>query len=387
MTLLCTPPGQLHRRKIYLEWMQHHGEDQGDQEYPDDIAQDSNMSNKNLVSLPKSVDPVVIDLVFPYATSDLRRWKDRSIKALRERDAKRLVAPFKTDYISDRMKTMLVSGLQAAQTADEIKQIFNLKATPIASWRPWSSFESEIQAAMEDAFTFQIEKLKSEILTQMSLDPLLSAATWEVQKAALLTVLQPILTQLVAFGVQRVKNTLGNSGLMLDWSLVNQDAVDWAAAHSAELVTEITDTTRTAVQQAVADSVTSGEGVTDLASRLSNILDAGGNPLFSFARSKLIAQTEATTSFANSNNLAWASAGYAKAVFLPGRDSHPNCRCWPQPYTLDDGTKVIVWYTADDEKVCEEPLDTPWGTVLGCRDLHGVVISEGDHLGEQVELL
>jgi hypothetical protein len=46
---------------------------------------------------------------------------------------------------------------------------------------------------------------------------------------------------------------------------------------------------------------------------------------------------------------------------------------------------VVVWQTDKDDSVCTQQIDTPWGTVDGCQDLDGVVVSEGDYLGQQYD--
>jgi hypothetical protein len=62
------------------------------------------------------------------------------------------------------------------------------------------------------------------------------------------------------------------------------------------------------------------------------------------------------------------------AQFIP--TAHHRCRCWTRVKQID-GELRIVWQTNQDEMVCKQPIVTPWGTVAGCRELHGTILSTG----------
>lgn len=106
-----------------------------------------------------------------------------------------------------------------------------------------------------------------------------------------------------------------------DWSLVNADAMSWAREFVGSQIKGITATTRTAVQQAVAAWIESGEELPALA----KALEAGGQ--FDARRARLIAATEVTEAYSKANDLVWGSLG--KGVVAD----------W-------------AWATAADERVC-----------------------------------
>lgn len=66
---------------------------------------------------------------------------------------------------------------------------------------------------------------------------------------------------------------------------------------------------------------------------------------------------------------------------LFGPPAHRRCRCWTKVVRLPDNSWVIVWSTNRDDLVCRESLAVPWGKVMGCRDLHNRIISDGMYLG------
>ena len=71
---------------------------------------------------------------------------------------------------------------------------------------------------------------------------------------------------------------------------------------------------------------------------------------------------------------------------------HDDCRCWTvRGHLFETDTPIVIWLTCNDDLRCEDPYPAPWGgTVNGCKDLHGRVISEGPYLGmleEEAEAL
>lgn len=162
-------------------------------------------------------------------------------------------------------------------------------------------------------------------------------------------------------------------GAGADWTLVNQQAADWANRFVGDEIKRVLDTTRTAVRSAVRNWIEAGQELPELTKALT--------PTFGKSRAELIAATEVTRAFSEANNLAWQAQGLPAISYRS--PAHPRCRCWQRPEILPDKTWVIVWQTAVDERVCQVPIETPWGTVAGCGDLHGRIVSEGPYLGER----
>jgi hypothetical protein len=180
-----------------------------------------------------------------------------------------------------------------------------------------------------------------------------------------------------------VKLSLGNTAMSVDWNLANERAEQWARDHAGQLIRQVTDTTKQAVADQVAEWAQSSEGLQGLIDRVAGLTDDDAKPIFNRARAERIAVTEATNTYGGANATAWAAAGYAPAAYKPG--AHVGCRCYLQPWRTKDGIKVLVWYTARDERVCSRPLKTPWGPVTGCREMHRTIVSEGPMLGKKVE--
>jgi SPP1 gp7 family putative phage head morphogenesis protein len=144
--------------------------------------------------------------------------------------------------------------------------------------------------------------------------------------------------------------------LKMRFDRTNQRVVDWADRHAAELITNITETTRDDLNNAIADAIEGG----DLDELYDEILDAVGNE----ARAELIARTEVMRAanegqregwrqatdeglLSGDERTAWIATGDATVCPLcdeldgaerdmdgeypdPGGDGpplHPNCRC------------------------------------------------------------
>jgi len=75
-------------------------------------------------------------------------------------------------------------------------------------------------------------------------------------------------------------------GFGIDWTLVNQAAVDWAKTHAGELVDGVTETARNFIGDAVADYFEDGLTIGDLRERLERV--------YGPKKAEEIAQTEVT---------------------------------------------------------------------------------------------
>lgn len=319
---------------------------------------------------------------------DLKAWRWRSIKSLS--DGRSLTLAFNSDAIPGYLKETVLDGLGEAQNEGDVKAIFTLATDSaqkgiIRSWRPWSSFEEQLLAVASNALLRQAEELENAIRGAGSADPLSDPVMWRAREDAMRAMLEPVFLQLATFGVARVQRTaqmLGDSSMTVNWDLVNKDVENWARQHAGEMVSRVTQTTRSAIADQIATWSQTGEGVDGLVDRIKSMTREDGAPVFSPVRAEMIAVTESTNVYAGANSQAWSAAGYAQAVFRPG--AHIRCRCYLQPHKMADGAKVLVWYTAMDERVCTDPIQTPWGKVDGCAGLHRIVVSEGPHLGKKV---
>ena len=117
-------------------------------------------------------------------------------------------------------------------------------------------------------------------------------------------------------------------GVGFDYTMVHTAARDWARAYSADLITNVNATTRSAVRESVARWYTNGEHLDALTKDLA--------PTFGKQRARMIAQTETTKAAARGTLTSYSASGVVKAM---------------------------VWLTANDEKVC------PW-----CGSLDGQIV-------------
>jgi hypothetical protein len=242
-------------------------------------------------------------------------------------------------------------------------------------FRPWSTFENKILAAVE-AYLAAAAKRISKQIRESGPEEFDNDELWVIEQKRLLDTLTPQIEALAVFGVSKVREQLEPSvALTIDWDIANQNAATWAAQHAGDLSVTLTDVTKKRVRKQVSEWIESGAGLEDLVSRVNTVVD---NP----ARARQIAITESTNAFANSNALGWVASGYQPAGVKPAY--HVNCRCYLQPAVLADGTKVMVNFTARDELVCKTfEIQVPWKSeaVKGCRNMHTVVVSEGEYQG------
>lgn len=246
--------------------------------------------------------------------------------------------------------------------------------------RPWSIYEEYFYAALRTLLANEAERLVGDVISG-GMHAAFDAAWWSAHRAALDTLLANSLEDLARFGVLAARRTLPSLAVPVNWNLVNTQAVAWAKENAGQLVTQLTETTRAGVNTAVGEWTASGEPLSGLVARIQALTDPVTGLAFSPKRAALIAQTESTNAFASGNARAWAAMGVAPAAYQPA--AHPGCRCYMQPWKTPAGPFVVVWFTAHDERVCSQPLDTPWGEVAGCAALHLTVVSEGELMGSK----
>ena len=235
-----------------------------------------------------------------------------------------------------------------------------------------AGIEDKIAREMAKVLSGQQDRVVAEV-EQLGADIAGADAFWEAERAAVSKQLTGTwmrqLTALVEIVIAATEEALGAA----DWELINQAAASWAREFVGREIAGITETTRGMVRDQVAAWIEAGQELPELSKALA--------PTFGRTRADLIASTEVTRAFAEANDMTWKGMGLPGMAYKP--PAHPRCRCWARPDRLPDGTWVVVWQTAADERVCAVPLDVPWGSAAGCGDLHGRIISQGDYLGER----
>lgn len=184
------------------------------------------------------------------------------------------------------------------------------------------------------------------------MDPLTSNF-WLTEAALLYGLVFDIVDEAVERGAlsaaQGIIQMLLNVGLPeVDLDLLNEAAHAYAQQQTFELVSGVTETSRAVLQAHFSEWIASGEPLPKLVEALT--------PMFGPVRADMIASTEITRAYANSNILAWREYGvdgqrWQTAVDdivcpqcgplhgneYPLGDSehtpplHPRCRCWLQP--------------------------------------------------------
>lgn len=199
---------------------------------------------------------------------------------------------------------------------------------------------------------------------------------WPTERDKLAAVIRPRLTTLALGGAFEGIQRLQGLGIFLDDDLVNADAIAWARQYTDDLLNKLGTTSQRLVGDIIGNwAETPGATMGDLERALLPVLDNNQ------VRAWRVAVTETTRAYAQGNNIAHQRAGIPPAVYLP--PAHPNCYCSLHVKRVG-ADWVQVWYTNVDEKVCHQPLNTPWGTVNGCRALESVCVSAGAHLGQKV---
>ena len=118
-------------------------------------------------------------------------------------------------------------------------------------------------------------------------------------------------------GVTIAADQLATMGVGFDYTMVHTAARDWARAYSADLITNVNATTRSAVRESVARWYDNGEHLDALTRDLA--------PAFGKQRARLIASTETTRSAAEGTLRGYEASGVVTAM---------------------------IWQTANDERVC-----------------------------------
>jgi hypothetical protein len=160
-----------------------------------------------------------------------------------------------------------------------------------AAERIITELERRSEAAILRAFRAQWQNLLPPNAETMELNELMSyinSRLLESQPAV--DAIARTLYDAAGAGVNMALDELERIGIGFDYTLVNTRAQEWARRYSGELITNINDTTKQAVQQAVERWYGNGEQLSALVDDL--------QPTFSKRRAKLIAQTETTRSAA-----------------------------------------------------------------------------------------
>lgn len=191
-----------------------------------------------------------------------------------------------------------------------------------------------------------LQSQRQGIIDSLLADPLTDA---EIDNIELQNAIRQALRRSASLGVDVALQQFENVGLAFDWTLANEGAIRWADGYTGQLITQIDDTTRRAVREAVSVWIESGDRL--------DLLIEDLEPLFGLDRARLIAQTETTRAYTEANLISWREAGYGETEpeFKP--PLHPGCRCFLVIRVNDDGSAGYLYRTNFDSRVC--PICSP----------------------------
>lgn len=326
--------------------------------------------------------PVTAAQVKALRKADLEKWQRKAQK--RVDSGKPALCDFESDWLSELEVSFIKSKLESVSSKSALNTIFEqavgggLQETFFILPKCWTgetipSFETSVKA-----LTLQLDpdddeaeqKARMEIERQAALDlakalekqrkdllPKAPTSALEVTSRVTETsgsatdALRRALIASTDLGVAVSVRQFENIGFSFDWTLAHADARDWANQYTGELITQINDTTRRHVQQAVSQWITNGDPLPVLIKQL--------EATFGDRRAKLIASTEVTKAYAEGTLVGYKAAGYGESRPKYAFPAHPACRCWPALHINNDGSAVYLWKTAQDERVC--PICGPRG--------------------------
>jgi len=193
-----------------------------------------------------------------------------------------------------------------------------------------------------------------EALAAKQADP--GDAFWTAEEKALTQAMLPGIEQMALEGARAAAAEMEVLGIVVDWTLVNTAASEWARTYTFSLVKGITETSKTALQTQLSNWIEAGEPLPELFKRL--------DPVYGPVRAEMIGVTEATRAYAEGNTLVWEKSEVIEArqwqtaadelvcpicAPLQGQvaklgepfpggimnpPAHVRCRCWVTPVII-----------------------------------------------------
>lgn len=156
---------------------------------------------------------------------------------------------------------------------------------------------------------------------------------WQSEEAALWEALSSLYLSALFAGMEGGVDILPPElQALVDFDVLNNDALKFARQYRYDLISKINETTRTQVQEALTSWISSGDPLSVLESQLA--------PIFGKVRAQMIAVTEVTRVFAEGNTSAWNSTGFVDSFsWETARDERVCLLCSPragQIYKLND---------------------------------------------------
>lgn len=205
-----------------------------------------------------------------------------------------------------------------------------------------TDWETQVQRTLEKLQDAQRKRIIAAVGDPPDLNKL-DPNFWNETSTEYRDALYPLLEGIFLDGAAQLAD---ETSIGVDWNLVNEAAARWARQYTYDLVTDINDKTRRALQEKIGGYYETPTGIGDLKDSLAKLFDA--------RRAEMIAVTEVTraASYGAQQTVAEIERnGIAmEMIFQTNNDSlvcplcgpmngkvitaaqfpplHPNCRCW-----------------------------------------------------------
>jgi len=194
---------------------------------------------------------------------------------------------------------------------------------------------------------------------------------WANERKRLVAILSPFVAVVAGIAAAAAAKRIG-----IPTAENNEQLDEWRREYTDALAEQLNNTSQGKVNDALTVWADTPDATReDLRAQLSPVLADNE------ARAEAIGTTESTRVFSEGDTAAYRIAEIGRVAFGP--PAHVECRCFTSPQRYRGGW-VIIWETDRDEIVCRQPIDAPWGTVNGCRELQNTIISEGEYLGQKI---
>lgn len=321
-----------------------------------------------------------------YRLDDLDKWRRKATKKLETKGT--AICEFESEWLSPLECAAIRANLTFAKTREEIARAFDrvvkgggdgqhfftrptvwdgtdipdgkesvlaYKAMVLQLDPDDDEAEREVRMGVEGSAADELERA-----FRKQQNDLLSRSPTNVEEVAVrvtdtsqpvMDALRRALVESSDLGVSVAVGQLERIGFSFDWTLANTRARDWANSYAAGLITNINDTTRDRVRQAITQWISNGDPLSALVRELQST--------FGRSRAELLASTEVTRAYAQANREAyreskivskmrWFTAfdervcpicgsmhgqevGLDEQFSIGGPPAHPRCRCWIVP--------------------------------------------------------
>lgn len=275
------------------------------------------------------------------AKNEMKTWRRFALKHGAEK-----ALSFECAHVPEPVADEIKARLKEVTSEVALKAAFDmpLKAKVEIHIDPNADYKAEAEKRLFRLFKERLNGQFEDVMRTLGDPPDWTKLTdefWKTQAGKMLSGIRPAIQQIA----QDAATEMMAGGVGVDWTLVAEEAAQWARAYVGELITNVTQVTKEAVRVAVEDFIrTPGLTMGDLQASLEHLF----NPI----RADMIAVTETTRAYAEGERLTAAEAKAAGINLVPYWNTnnddlvcpvcgprnglptaemppaHPRCRCW-----------------------------------------------------------